>query len=166
MDAFAALAADVAPSQASFPTSLPAAFAVAIVALVGALIYIYKSKEKAHDLLAEERKKFFEKDAEWRIERDRLQKANSDYQIALRLEFETKNKELSERMSKELTELVKTVHANEDSARAEFNGMLEGVMERSDRGTDALVKTLEKLTDRVTTANVHPRGGYGPTKPG
>jgi flagellar basal body-associated protein FliL len=139
------------PVEPSTPTSLVPLLIIAVVALAGAIAYLfrfYSGRMEAKDaLLAKEREERAKERENWVVERTRHER----FQVELRAEYETKYHDT-------LKTLYDDAREHEDTARREYTENIETVSANAQAASEKVTRVLDKLYDYLAPRRT-PRGG-------
>lgn len=152
--------ADVSP-----PTSLIAAMTIAVIALAGVIAFLFRhytvktgeliavfndrvakitdKHAEEHKAWAVEREAWCAERASWSAERAKLEQLRTD----LRLEYESRHRELATKYADQVRELYDTTLEHENAARREYADNMEHVADKAAEATAKLGVVIEKIYD-------------------
>jgi len=131
------------------PLTLVTALVIAMITtLTGVIAYLFKHFVTERKTAASERGRLIEEMAkerqEWAVDRVRLEMQGRE----LRIEFETKHRELIERHADALRQLYEDAREHETLARREYAANMEVVAEKAREAQDKVGTVLDKLYNR------------------
>lgn len=143
---------------AQVPTSLVAVLVIAVAALAGTIVYLFKYYANR---LADGEKSRLEHDKEiaterlqWAVERTRFE----GYREEHRAEYEAKHRQLVEQQAVITRELYDALREHDNTARREYAANMEVVADKASEAADKIAAVLDKFYDRFVGS---PRRGGG-----
>ncbi|HWW61203.1 MAG TPA: hypothetical protein VN181_07540 [Thermoanaerobaculia bacterium] len=150
------------PEPATIPTSLLTVLIVAVTTLAGVIVYLWKHYQAKLDKIAEVEKEVdkgvHQERLLWAAERQRLAQAQEDFEVRLRLEFETKHRAAVEDCAKRVADAVQASRDREDSIRREYAENMTLVAERAEASSAKLATVMEKFYDRYVSPRSRMKG--------
>ncbi len=137
------------------PSSLVGALVVAIAALSGVIVFLFKHYSRRED----ERRKHDEDVAKertlWAVERARLEVDRDHMRAEIRAEFEERHRVVVSEHAKLLRESHDAARENEAAARREYAANIEVVAAKASEAADKIGGVIEKIYERFVLRRPH-----------
>ncbi len=147
------LAQGMSPDATTIPPYLVAILITALTALAGTVAYLFKHFSSREAEAVKER-------LAWAVERSKFDTAREEYEIALRLEYETKHRALLENHIKTMAVVHDAAREHEDLVRREFAQLMETVSAKASESSDKIAAVMDKFYERyVERRQRTPKGG-------
>jgi hypothetical protein len=143
------------PVDPVIPTSLVTVLVIAVTALAGVVVFLFKHyqgklSEMETDRRAREAQQAQER-TDWVKERTRLEKEQETFEIRIRAEFEAKYRALLEDQVRMMTEVHEAARENEKASRREFATTMEMVADKGTEASEKVATVLDKFLERFVT---------------
>ncbi len=125
---------------------------IAISTLAGAVVVLFRMYttrlEKKETALLALTKAHAAERAQWAVERTELVNDMDTQDVKLRLEYETRHREISERYAQEQRRISEDHRDHEDGVRREYADNMEAVATEAGRQSAATIEVMNKLYER------------------
>lgn len=146
------------------PTSLVAATIIAVVALAGVVVYLFRFYQKRIDTMQNESRETLagiaQERIDWAKERQRFSDASEEYEVLrdkfesqIRAEYEEKHRIVVQNYARQVSDMYEAQRSHDKQVRHEFAELMETIAQQAEDSTGKIAVVLEKFIDRYGPRN-------------
>jgi flagellar basal body-associated protein FliL len=155
-------AVDLANVPPNIPPYLVAILVAAVLGLAGTVAYLFKHysgklsdvedlRRRQADAIAQERQA-------WALERQKFDDQRDDFELKIRVEYETKHRALLETQVKLIAELHEVGRLHENEVRREFAELMATVADKAQESSDKIANVMDKFYNRYVGSRSRVKG--------